>query len=727
MNRLVAKLPSTLLNPPSTPVHYAYNVLGLRTNMTDASGATAYAYDGRNRLAQKTKSFGGTSYTSSLNYSYDENGNVTGIQSSDPNGVQVGYGYDALNRLSAVNDAKVGVTTYSYDGVGNLQGSIYPNLLRSVYQYDALNRLTNLAGGTLLTPIANYAYTVGASGNRLTASEQLFGSILNTQPKTINRLYTYDDVYRLTGESLSINNQPSTLNYGYDPVGNRLSRLSTINSILSTSASFDANDRLNTDSYDANGNTLIGLGFGQSQADQYDFENRLTSRIATVNGQPTTINIQYDGDGNRVRKSVTTPTNTVTTFYVVDELNPSGYAQVLEEHVSLNYQPSTIHSVFTYGHTLISQDRLDGSQWTTSFYGYDGHNNVRYLTDLNGNVTDTYDYDAFGNVIAATGNTPNLYLFTGEQFDLDLGLYYLRARYHNSDTGRFWTQDSYEGNGSDPSSLHKYTYCRNNPANSSDPSGHMSYAETGIASTISLQTRLAYGTIWGLLGGNIEGARSVLHGGSYWGGFASGFALGFVGGAFLGPLPASAWQTPGAICMIAFFQSAGLVNAYNEYKEGYTGLATLDAIFSIAPSLLTISEQIQVMTARLSSGVRTYAMRLNPYAMGAKRAPVVVTDKPLTEYIYGPRNDPKINTDGSTKPSTWTSSDVFTSRASATDRLDPFKPIEGRRRVTIPAGSKVQKGITPGGEGLYNGEGGANETLIQDGLPPGSVGPFEPL
>ena len=46
-----------------------------------------------------------------------------------------------------------------------------------------------------------------------------------------------------------------------------------------------------------------------------------------------------------------------------------------------------------------------------------------------GTVTDTYDYDAFGNLINPTGTTPNNYLFAGEQFDPDLGLYYNRARY----------------------------------------------------------------------------------------------------------------------------------------------------------------------------------------------------------------------------------------------------------------------------------------------------------
>jgi hypothetical protein len=46
-------------------------------------------------------------------------------------------------------------------------------------------------------------------------------------------------------------------------------------------------------------------------------------------------------------------------------------------------------------------------------------------------VTDTYDYDAFGNLIHSTGTTPNNYLFAGEQFDPDLNLYYNRARYLN--------------------------------------------------------------------------------------------------------------------------------------------------------------------------------------------------------------------------------------------------------------------------------------------------------
>jgi RHS repeat-associated protein len=100
-------------------------------------------------------------------------------------------------------------------------------------------------------------------------------------------------------------------------------------------------------------------------------------------------------------------------------------------------------------------------------------------------VTDTYAYDAFGNVIARTGTTPNLYLFTGEQYDPDLGLYFLRARYQNTQTGRFWTLDNFEGNSGDPASLHKFLYVQAEPGNQIDPTGYFTLTETKLTIIIS--------------------------------------------------------------------------------------------------------------------------------------------------------------------------------------------------------------------------------------------------
>ncbi len=122
----------------------------------------------------------------------------------------------------------------------------------------------------------------------------------------------------------------------------------------------------------------------------------------------------YDCDGNRAWKKVTTGTNTVTIYYVVDDLNPTGYAQVVEELQPLPNQPTELAVVraYTYGTQLLSQDQLINGQWTRSFYGYDGQS-VRFLTDDQGNVTGTSDYNAFGNWFAATGSTLNTFPYGG--------------------------------------------------------------------------------------------------------------------------------------------------------------------------------------------------------------------------------------------------------------------------------------------------------------------------
>jgi RHS repeat-associated protein len=54
---------------------------------------------------------------------------------------------------------------------------------------------------------------------------------------------------------------------------------------------------------------------------------------------------------------------------------------------------------------------------------------------------------------------------------LDLGLYYLRARYYNPATGRFLSRDPNSGYINKPISLHKYLYAGGDPVNMMDPTG----------------------------------------------------------------------------------------------------------------------------------------------------------------------------------------------------------------------------------------------------------------
>jgi RHS repeat-associated protein len=343
---------------------------------------------------------------------------------------------------------------------------VYPNGLESQFTPDTLNRLTSLNNGKLV-----YDYTLDAVGNRSTVVEHL----PNQSGRTVN--WSYDHIYRLTDEVISLDSHSKNGNvhYDLDPVGNRTQETGTLSGLLPGSFTYDFDDRLNTETYDANGNTLTSGG----KTFTYDFANRLKSMTAGS----VSVAMQYDADGNRVAKTV----NGVTTRYLVDDLNPTGYAQVVEEVTG-----ATAERTYTYGLQRISQNQIVGNTWTPSFYGYDGGGTARLLTDSTGTVTDTYDYDAWGNVVNTTGTTPNAYLYRGEQYDPDLGLYYLRARYLNPSSGRFFGEDPEPGDPRDPISLHRYLYAGSNPVGNYDPTGRL--VKTWQPSEYQLLTTLVIGT-----------------------------------------------------------------------------------------------------------------------------------------------------------------------------------------------------------------------------------------
>ena len=448
LKRLLSKSPDISFNAPK--VQFTYTSTGRRASMTDASGVTTYEYDSRDRLISKTTPAG------TLTYTIGKTGNIRSVRSSNPNGLDIAYDYDLSSRLSTVTDNRNGdVTTYNYDNANHLKDYIYPNGVRTAFSYDSLNRLIGV-GSDKNGALSNFSYTLGPTGNRLSISE-LSGRAIS---------YGYDEIYRLKSETISndlisINN--GVVSYQYDHVGNRLSIASNVAAIPPGTSTYDQADRLNSDIYDANGSTLVSNGSSYA----YDFERRI---IDVNNGQ---ITITYDGDGNRSSKTV----NGVTTKYLIDTNSLTGYAQVVEELDGNN----NVGRVYTFGDHLIGQSQLINGTWVRSFYGYDGLGSVRFLMDNQGILTDTYTYDAFGNLIEKSGATPNHHLYAGEELDSDLGLYYLRSRYLNPSSGRFLTQDAFGGISTEPRTLHKYAYVGNSAPNRTDPSGLLEFTVAGVS------------------------------------------------------------------------------------------------------------------------------------------------------------------------------------------------------------------------------------------------------
>jgi RHS repeat-associated protein len=283
------------------------------------------------------------------------------------------------------------------------------------------------------------------------------------------------------------------VSYTYDPVGNRTQKVSTLPGYPGGLLNYNANDQLTTDAYDAEGNT-VGSGTNTgANGYVYDFENHLLQQGGII--------YVYDGDGHRVYKTVAG----VTTASLIDGLTPTGYPQVVREDFYNGTGPGELTHRYYYGLERLSEARdfFPGSRQYI-YYVYDGHGSVRALTDQTGAVTDTYDYDAFGTLLHSTGTTYNNFLFAGEQFDPDLGLYYNRARYMNASTGRFWSMDTYEGDQNSPASLHKYLYANADPVNAIDPSGKFSLSEVTeaaadmltIASRVALQARTVLTSVY---------------------------------------------------------------------------------------------------------------------------------------------------------------------------------------------------------------------------------------
>ncbi len=455
LNRLVSR--NVLGEDPF--VEYTYTGNGRLDLVTDDRGVTDFDYNDRGQLISRTEPDG-----TAIVYTYNDAGQVETV--TTPSGTVL-YRYDELNRLQQVVGFEPSeVTTYTYNEVGNVDTITLPNGVVETREYDELNRLVGVTNtATDGTVLSSYTYTLDEVGNRTKVEE--LGRVVE---------FTYDDLYRLVGEEVG----DRAIDYVYDNVGNRLSVTDSVEG--TTVYSYDGNDRLETSvengettvyTYDDNGNLRVIDVEGSAERTEYfwDVENRL-DRVVLVEEDGTSRNVEYEYDPNGIR--VSSIVDGVETRYLID--GNRTYPQVAEE-----YAPDgTTQVAYVRGLDLISQHR-DGEDL---FYLNDGHSGVRQLSNELGIVTDTYDYDAYGNVLNSTGTTENNYLYRGEQFDPNVDLQYLRARYYDPELGRFPSVDPFEGLITVPMSRHRYQYGYDNPIQNMDPTGAFT-EEFIVASLIS--------------------------------------------------------------------------------------------------------------------------------------------------------------------------------------------------------------------------------------------------
>ncbi|MGE5052921.1 MAG: RHS repeat-associated core domain-containing protein [Acidobacteriota bacterium] len=429
LNRLTSKT-----YPDSSSINYIYDLAGRLTQVTDPTGTYGFAYDNVDRLASTTTQYAflpGQTFPNA--YTYDLASNRLSLTA--PDGSITTYGYDTLNRLNGMVNSWAGSFGFGYDALSRRTSLTRPNGVNTSYGYDAVSHLLSVLHQAGANTLDGASYTYDLAGNRTSKTNYLNGVTLN---------YGYDPLYELTQVT---QDGSTTESYSYDAVGNRLSSFGVPNYSYNTSNELTSN-LVGSYTYDANGNTLT-----DSSGRQYswDFENRLTQAIVPgQNGGTTTF--KYDPFGRRIQKSGSLG----TTNYVYDG-------------------PNLVEELDNGGNVLArytNQMRVDEPLTelrvgTTSYYLQDGLGSVTSLSNGSGALANTYTFDSYGKLTASTGTLTNPFQYTGRESDQETGLYYYRARYYDSNVGRFISEDPIGLQGGP----NFYAYVGNDPVDFNDPRG----------------------------------------------------------------------------------------------------------------------------------------------------------------------------------------------------------------------------------------------------------------
>jgi len=440
-------------NPAGATTLYTYSGPVLTDGQDTTGQTTHYDYDGADRVTGVSDPL-----QARTTYGYDPVGNVTSITTPLDHGATVETRtYDALNHLATDTIAGAGeiahttpqVTTYTYDGDGNVVQGQAPNGDATYHFYDAADRLTGRAlypappatPDTVPPASSSEAFTYDPEGNltdRIDYNER-------------DHALTVDADNRLTRQVDSFANGPTAApiatDLGYDPDGNVVSLTQQGGGVTATSAivynaagwmlSQDdaAGQGVTYNAYDRAGRMVgqsLGVGLGgytalgitAGQVNLYDREGRATRVYEGAQGatpQVTASNFTYTAAD--LPDTATLPGN-VRETRGYDPDNRLGYLYAAGPAYPSLIAPATLSRRYVYGydpqgHTTGitasiagSNDTVDGGVWyinhdalgqmrtqTSPSYGY-------YTTtyDGNGNITGWKAQDARITVVRATYN-----------------------------------------------------------------------------------------------------------------------------------------------------------------------------------------------------------------------------------------------------------------------------------------------------------------------------------
>lgn len=429
--------------------------------------------------------------TTRFKYGYDTtSGEITSIQMGNDTSKQKKYGYDTdgagIGRLLNLTDYHGVLQTWRYEdvnGVGTeLPLSITLAGTKRDFGYDVAKRNNGVTvdsqhwafrhnedgkttqitmpgqGGESLVDFdetgAVSAWSASA-GDKQIAFERYsydqYGNLSGLKKDGQTASYSYDAMDQLIEEK-TLDGQ--TINYTYDKRGNR----THINNQVV--AEFDNSNRMSKFkeqdiTYDADGNRVNDGRLKYS----WNGLGNLTA-IEEVNGTKKWQFI-YDEQGRRIQK--TGPSGTIRFHY-------DGDSNRLMAETDTAGKPIREY-VYNADHILV------GLKTNGTWYNYQRNyrGDIVAITDTLGNVAAKYTYDTWGKPLTSNITDSKLtgqpIRYASYYYDEDLALYYLMARYYNSEQAVFLSIDPLLDSNESIEMANGYSYVMNNPLTRIDPDG----------------------------------------------------------------------------------------------------------------------------------------------------------------------------------------------------------------------------------------------------------------
>ena len=475
-------------------LEYRYDENGNISEATGNTGTSIYKYDNSGNILNYTDIFGKT-----INYTYDERGNLSKLEADGE--LPTVYTYDSEDRIISViyGDNK----TVSYEYVENTTITHLPDNKTIVEKYNDSGELvektyTDDAGNIIYKISLEYdgedriskRYVVLSKDNKesntkeraltdqdtLTATSENVLSVEdtvsdnsgnNTDFIKLEYRYSYTDNSQLKSESIVSDIGTKDISYTYDNAGNRTSEtIKTGDKEEVTTFTYDDSNRLikkqspkktTIYSYDKNGNRRSATSDGEKFSYTYDINDNLTG---IKKNDVTIFEAIYDAMGERVLTKELNSDGTLESKYRLNDVSFED-TQVLSVYndsskTNLIYGNERTVELSTGTESIFITDEKE------SVLGRIGEENVFYTPF--GDNEDTNFIDTQKALITGFG-------FDGEWKDIT-GLYYLRARYYDPNTGVFLSEDSVSGDIESAISLNGYSFVENDPVNYTDPSGN---------------------------------------------------------------------------------------------------------------------------------------------------------------------------------------------------------------------------------------------------------------